>query len=95
MIKGLPDRLKKLRVQHKYSQRGVADKLKVSPAIISAYETGERTPSTENILALSRLYRCSTDYLLGNKLYSEAVLSINGLSDEQLQALQLIIDSMR
>ena len=57
MIKGLPDRLKKLRVQHKYSQKGVADKLKVSPAIISAYETGERTPSTENILALSRLYR--------------------------------------
>ena len=65
MIKGLPEKLKELRWQANLSQRDVAKRLGVSPSIISGYETGERTPSAENLLALSFLYKCSTDYLLG------------------------------
>lgn len=67
MIKDLPKKLKELRQKYKYSQRTVAWKLGVSPASIAAYETGERTPSTENILAFAHLYHCSTDYLLGKE----------------------------
>jgi len=65
MIKDLSTKLKELRKSQNLSQSNVAKKLKVSPSIVSAYETGERTPSTENLLALSYLYNCSTDYLLG------------------------------
>ena len=65
MIKDLPIKLKDLRIKYGLSQKQVADKLNLSPSIISGYETGERTPSVENILALSYLYKCSTDYLLG------------------------------
>ena len=64
MINGLPEKLKKLRQKQGYSQQKVAKRLEVSPSIISGYETGERTPSVEMLLALSYLYRCSTDYLL-------------------------------
>ena len=50
-----------------FSQKDVADRPEISPSIVSGYETGERTPSTENLLALSYLYNCSTDFLLGKK----------------------------
>ena len=62
MIKGLPQKLKMLRLKYNLSQKEVANKLCVSSSIISGYETGERTPSTENILALSHLYHCTKDY---------------------------------
>ena len=47
MIKDLPEKLKLLRVKYGYSQKQVADKVNISPSIISGYETGERTPSTD------------------------------------------------
>ena len=96
MIKGLPDKLKELRIQHHYSQKEVAHKLQISPSIVSGYETGERTPSTEILLALSYLYQCSTDYLLGKVADTPTVvLHTDGLTPEQIQALQTLIQVMK
>lgn len=95
MINGLPEKLRKLRLKYHYSQREVAERLKISPSIVSSYETGERTPSTENLLALSYLYKCSTDYLLGKAEHPPAdFLKITGLSPEQIQALKNLIETM-
>ena len=96
MIQGLPNRLSKLRVQHGLSQKAVADRLQLSASIVSGYETGERTPSTEVLLKLTALYRCSADYLLGIEQSAPAtVLDVTGLSTEQIQALQTLIDGIR
>ena len=96
MIKTLPIRLKELRMNHGLSQKDVANKLGISPSIVSGYETGERTPSTENLLALSYLYKCSTDYLLGRvNEKPEHTLDIEGLSPEQIQAVQSLINTMK
>ena len=96
MIHGLSDRLRNLRLANHYSQRQVATTLRVSPAIISSYETGERTPSTENLLALSYLYRCTTDYLLGKeKVLMPQQLDTSGLSAEQVRLLAELIATMR
>lgn len=96
MIQGLPDRLSKLRIQHGLSQKAVADRLQLSASIVSGYETGERTPSTEVLLKLTALYRCSADYLLGIEQSAPAtVLDVTGLSTEQIQALQTLIDGIR
>lgn len=96
MIKGLPEKLKMLRSKYNLSQREVADKLRVSASIISGYETGERTPSTENILALSHLYHCTTDYLLGNNIQTTGIiLDTTGLSDKQIHALQTLIETIK
>ena len=65
MIKDLPEKLRLLRSENKYTQKQLAELLDVSPSIVSGYETGERTPSLENLIALAQLYDCSTDYLLG------------------------------
>ncbi len=96
MIKGLPEKLKVLRLKYNLSQREVADKLHVSSSIISGYETGERTPSTENILALAHLYHCTTDYLLGNNAQAKnIILDTTGLSTKQMLALQALIETMK
>lgn len=96
MIKGLPERLKSLRLKHGYSQKLLAEKLRVSPSIVSAYETGERTPSTENLLSLSFLYNISVDYLLGRDTTTyDAVVDVSGLSGKQVSAIIQIVEAMR
>ncbi|MBQ2608790.1 MAG: helix-turn-helix transcriptional regulator, partial [Butyrivibrio sp.] len=71
--------------QYKLSQKEVAKALDVSPSIISGYETGERAPSLENLVSLSYLYRCSTDYLLGK----EKNTSFEQIDTSKLTALQI------
>ena len=96
MIKGLPIKLKELRKKYGYSQREVANRLRISTSVISAYENGERTPSAEILLALSYLYKCSTDYLLGkDQTPPETVFDTSGLTPNQIQILSDLIDSMR
>lgn len=96
MISGLPEKLKELRLQYGFSQRNVAKHLKVSPSIISGYETGERTPSAEMLLALSDLYRCSADYLLGREnVKPSTALDVSGLSADQILALSELIRTIR
>lgn len=95
MIKGLPEKLKSLRKQYGLSQREAASRLGISTSVISAYENGERTPSTENLLALSYLYKCSTDYLLGKESEPpKTILNTDKLSPKQLQILSDLIDTM-
>lgn len=95
MINGLPEKLKALRIQFGLSQKQVAEKLEVSPSIVSGYETGERTPSTENLLSLSYLYNVSTDYLLGRQAADpRSLLDISKLTDKQKAAVTNLIESI-
>ena len=96
MINGLPERLKEMRINCGYSQRTAAKLLEVSPSIISGYETGERTPSVEVLLALSNLYRCSTDYLLGRSMSKpHSAAWAEDLTPKQLQTLMEFIRAMQ
>lgn len=96
MIAGLSEKLKELRNQYGLSQKQVSERLGVSPSIVSGYETGERTPSTEVLLALSRLYHTSTDYLLGRRPAAEkTLLALDGLTDKQKAALIALVQSMK
>lgn len=96
MIKGLPEKLQTLRLKYGYSQKQVAEKLEISPSIVSGYETGERTPSTDVLLSLSQIYHCSTDYLLGKESTNPSIiLDVEGLTDGQIQAIQNLIDSIK
>lgn len=96
MIKDLPDKLQKLRTKYGYSQKQVAEKLRISPSVVSSYETGERTPSTDVLLSLSYLYGCSTDYLLGKQIDKPAkIINVEGLTDKQVQILCSLVDTMK
>jgi len=96
MIQDLPDKLKALRSKYGYSQKQVADKVDVSPSIISAYETGERTPSAAVLFSLSNIYNCSIDYLLGKQnVEPKVILDTTGLTDNQIRAINILIESIK
>src|SRR5215471_16275277 len=60
-----PDRLREARDQRKLSQSELAEKAGLQPSAISHFETGRRSPSFDNLKALSEALQVSTDYLLG------------------------------
>lgn len=94
MIKDLAQKLQMLRIKHSYTQNQVAMKIGVSPSSTSSYESGERTPSVDNLLALSHVYGCNTDSLLGKPNTEQGLfLNTKGLSDKQIEALKTIIES--
>ena len=96
MIQGLGDKLQKLRLQFNMSQKEVAAIINTSPSIISNYESGERTPSVENLMALANLYHCSTDYLLGFQTNeNDNTLDVSMLSKEQKILLQKLLATMK
>ncbi len=96
MVNNLSERLKKMRLKSGLSQRQAANRLYVSPSIISAYENGERTPSAENLLALSFLYKCSVDYLLGKTPEDNRILlDVTDLDDNQIRILSELVESMK
>lgn len=96
MIQGLGDKLHKLRLEFNMSQKEVAGIINTSPSIISNYESGERTPSVENLMALANLYHCSTDYLLGFQTNeNDNTLDVSMLCGEQKTLLQKLLATMK
>lgn len=94
MIKDLPNKLKELRNKYGYSQRELANRLDISPSIVSGYETGERTPSIDVLLSISFLFHCSVDYLLGkSNEQPQAQIDVSNLNDKQIQAINSLIES--
>lgn len=94
MVNGLGERLQQKRAGLKISQKEAAGVIGVSASIISNYESGERTPSVENLMALANLYKCSTDYLLGLEKTSSVTVDVSMLNEEQRARLQYFLSSI-
>ena len=95
MIRGFGERLQNLRKARNLSQKEVASALSISASVLSNYESSERTPSLENLIALADFYRCSTDYLLGLERHTpSAILDVSRLTDEQIQLLRAFLNTM-
>ena len=62
----LNEKLLSLRKKNKLTQAQVSETLDVSRQAISNWETGAVLPSTDNLLALSRLYQVPVDSLLND-----------------------------
>ena len=58
-------RLRRLRKQKGLTQSQLGKIINVSKVSISGYESGERTPDTDNLRRLADFFDVSTDYLLG------------------------------
>ena len=50
-----------------------AARLEVTPGVVGGWERGTQMPRATELAALSRLYRCSADYLIGATAHSEAL----------------------
>lgn len=64
----LNEKLISLRKKNKLTQAQVAETLDVSRQAISSWETGAVLPSTDNLMALSRLYQVPVDHLLNETI---------------------------
>lgn len=87
------DRLRQLRVAKGLKQVQVAKRIGVSRSIISAYENNTKTPSYVIVTRFALLYGVSTDYLVG--LQPKRSIFVDGLSEEQISAVQALVDSIR
>lgn len=58
-------RMKKLRESCEYTQSDVAQLLNIRQEQYSKYETGKRDLPIKHLVSLSKIYRVSTDYILG------------------------------
>lgn len=88
MVYGLGKRLQEQRLLKNLSLKEVAASVSVSASIILNYESSERTPSVKILMALTRLYHCSTDYLLGFDRDDKGMfLDVSLLSNEQKKLL--------
>ena len=56
--------LKQIRKKRKYSQQKVAMDLNISRESISYYENGQREPSLELLVQMSKYFNVSIDYLI-------------------------------
>ncbi len=87
------ERLRQLRKERNLTQKQLATLIGVKNSVISFYEVGDRTPSLEVIIKLSKALHISTDTLLG--LDKSEVINISGLSEADKQYLQSLIERLR
>lgn len=86
-------RLKALRYKKHMTQADLSDRLGVTKSVISAYENGVRMPSYDILIQISRIFRVTTDYLLG--LETKQEIDVSGLTEEEVLALINLIKAMQ
>lgn len=59
-------KLRQLRIEYKLTQEELAEKLNLSKANISKYESDNIEPNLQTLSIISKLFNVTTDYLIGN-----------------------------
>lgn len=84
----LADKIIDLRKKNGWSQEELAEKLDVSRQAVSKWEGAQSIPDLERIIAMSRLFDVSTDYLLKDEL--EAAAPQTAAPDEPATSLRRV-----
>ena len=87
-------RIALLRRQAGLSQAELADRLGISPSAVGMYEQGRREPSVDVLVALSEIFRVSTDYLLTGRIADPREAEVLGkLLEEKVLAAERRLES--
>lgn len=89
----LADKIKTIREQLGMTQAELARKLGLTRSSINGWEMGLSVPSTQYIVELAKLFRVSTDYLLG--MEQGAVLNIDDLTEKEVSVLLDVANCFR
>lgn len=87
------EKLRSLREARGLTQLQVANRIGVSKAMISAYETASKAPSIDVLIRLSRLFGVSVDYLVC--IDSPKMIDVSGLDDEAMALLTALVSKMK
>ena len=99
MAETIGERLKRIRLEHNFTQKQIADYLGFKQGQIAKLESNERTLKSDSLIKLSNLYRCSPEYIiLGIGEYSKTNLAFRSneknLSLEDIAEMNRIIDNL-
>lgn len=86
----ISEKIKELRETAGYSQAQLAKKLDVTRSSVNAWEMGLSAPTTQYIVALSKLFHVSADYILGTD--SSMTFTLDGYSEEEIR---LVFDLLK
>lgn len=75
------------------TQEELANRVGVSKAMISAYETEIRYPSYDVLIKLASVFGVTTDYLLG--LDRRRMVDITGLNDDEAEVIVSMVAVLR
>ena len=89
----LANKIKTIREQLGITQAELARKLGLTRSSINGWEMGLSVPSTQYIVELAKLFRVSTDYLLG--MEHGAVLNIDDLTEKEVSVLLDVANCFR
>lgn len=87
------EKLKNLRTAHKMSQKELAERIGIAKSVISFYESGERFPSYDVLIKISRIFNVTTDFLLD--VERGRMIDISGLSDEDAAVVASVIEALK
>lgn len=76
----IAERLKEIRIAHRYSQKQIAEMCGMAQATIGRYETNAADPSPETLLWYAETFRVSLDYIYGRTDVPEGYLYEKNIS---------------
>ena len=85
----ISEKIRELREKAGFSQSQLAKKLDVTRSSVNAWEIGLSTPTTQYIVAMSKLFHVSADYLLG--LEAQHTIVLDWYSQEEIEVLYSLI----
>lgn len=95
------DKLTKYRKEQGFTQQEIADKIGINRGSYSNWENGKREPTLENVVKLAKLFKTTTDELLGQTIYQRVdhivflddfdVSNIKDFTKEDLNKLKFAI----
>lgn len=87
------EKLRSLRKAKGLTQLQVAERIGVSKAMVSAYETSAKAPSLDVILRLARLYGVTVDFLISVETHK--FIDVTGLDDDSAALVAALVEKLR
>lgn len=88
-------KIKALRISQKITQNEFAERLGVTKSAISSYENGSRLPSYDILIKIARIFKVSTDYLLGCTEDKSITVNVSGLTEKQINSIKTSVGTFR
>jgi len=86
-------RLKQLRSDKHLTQAQVAERIGVTPSMVSAYESDLKVPGLDTIIRIANLFGVTVDYILCRE--DKRFLDISDLNDEEAAVICNMVDILR
>lgn len=85
----IADRIKELRLKNDIKQTELAKRLGLSRSAINAWEMGVSVPSTQYLIDLAKLFKVTTDYILG--INQEEMIDISSLNEKDKSTIYSLV----